>query len=77
MKKQAIRSDMPIGKLTRVKDFLPSPSELAVSEKTKKVTISLSKKSIDFFKRQARLHHTKYQRMMREVIDKYAMQYSG
>ncbi len=75
MKKKMINQDMPIGRLTRVKDFLPSPSELALAEETQKVTISLKKSSIAFFKRQAGRYHTKYQRMIRELLDKYAMQY--
>jgi predicted DNA binding CopG/RHH family protein len=67
---------MPIGKLARVKDFLPSPADLVISEETKKITISLKKSSIDFFKRQAARYHTKYQRMIRELVDRYALQYS-
>lgn len=67
---------MPIGKLTKIKDFLPPPAELAVPEETEKITISLNKSSIEFFKRQAQQHNTKYQRMIRELIDKYATQYS-
>lgn len=67
---------MPIGKLTKIKDFLPPPAELAIPEETEKITISLNKSSIEFFKRQAQQHNTKYQRMIRELIDKYATQYS-
>ena len=67
---------MPIGKLTKIKDFLPSPAELVTFEKTVKVTIALNKKSVDFFKHQAGQYHTKYQKMIRELLDKYAMQYS-
>lgn len=76
MKKKTFDSDMPIGKLTRIKDFLPAPAELVASEKTIKVTIALKKKSVDFFKHQAEQCHTKYQKMIRELLDKYAMQYS-
>ncbi len=77
MKKKAINSDMPVGKLVKVRDFLPPPSHLAIPEETEKITISLKKSSIDFFKRQAGRYHTKYQRMIRQLLDKYAMQYSG
>ena len=63
---------MPIGKLTRVPDFLPPPSELVFPQDSVKVTISLSRMSVDFFKREAGKHHTKYQRMIRAVIDHYA-----
>jgi hypothetical protein len=40
-----------------------------------KVTISLKKSSIDFFKRQAKKHKTSYQKMIREVVDGYASHY--
>lgn len=76
MKKKTEDLNMPIGKLSRIKDFLPAPAELVVSEKTVKVTIALKKKSVDFFKHQAEQCHTKYQKMIRELLDKYAMQYS-
>ena len=69
-------SDFPIGKLTRVKDFLPPPAALATPEATEKITIALSKSSIDFFKLQAARYHTKYQRMIRELVDRYVTQYS-
>lgn len=76
MKKRTINHVMPIGKLTRIKDFLPPPNALIASDKTVKVTISLKKESVKFFKRQAGKHHTKYQKMIREVLDRYATQYS-
>ncbi len=75
MKKKAISRDMPIGKLTRVKDFLPPPGALVVSDETVKVTISLKKKSVEFFKHEAEKNHTKYQKMIRELLDRYATQY--
>lgn len=67
--------DFPIGKLTRVKDMLPPPSQLVLGEKTTKVTIALSQSSVSFFKREARRYHTKYQRMIREVLDRYTSRY--
>ena len=68
--------EMPMGKLTRVRDFLPPPSQLVVKDETAKVTIALEKSSISFFKQQAKKNHTKYQRMIREVLDQYASHYS-
>lgn len=69
--------DFPIGKLTRVKDVLPPPDQLVFpGEETVKVTLHLSRSSIQFFKRKASEHHTKYQRMLRELVDRYAKQYS-
>jgi len=61
----------PLGKVEIVADFLPSPSELAFREEGVKVTLALSKKSVDFFKSQATRHHTQYQRMIRRLLDSY------
>jgi hypothetical protein len=55
------------------RDFLPPPDKLVLKEDQVKVTISLSKNSVDFFRRArapiARQHHTSYQKMIRRVID--------
>ena len=71
-----VDSEMPIGKLTRVKDVLPSPERLAMPEDTIKVTLLLSKSSVRFFKQQASQHRTRYQRMLRALVDRYAEQFS-
>jgi len=63
---------MPIGELKEVADFLPSPSQLILPEDTVKVTLSLTKTSIEFFKRQAKRHNTKYQKMIRSLVDYYS-----
>jgi predicted DNA binding CopG/RHH family protein len=55
-----------------VEDFLPPPSELVVKEDVEKVTISLSKRSVDFFRDEAKKHGTQYQRMIRTLLDRYA-----
>lgn len=68
--------EMPVGKLSRVRDFLPPPHRLVVEGEMAKVTIALRKSSVDFFKLQARKNHTKYQRMIRELLDQYASHYS-
>lgn len=64
-------SDEPLGELKVIPDFLPSPQELAFREESVKVTMSLSKKSVEFFKSEASKYHTQYQRMIRELIDVY------
>ena len=69
--------EMPVGKLTRVRDFLPPPCRLVVKDETTKVTIALEKSSINFFKQQAKKNHTKYQRMIRAVLDQYASHYQA
>lgn len=65
-------TDEPLGEIKIVPDFLPSPAELAFREESVKVTISLSKKSVEFFKAEASKHHTQYQRMIRQLLDIYA-----
>jgi hypothetical protein len=64
-------TDEPLGEVKIVPDFLPSPEELVFREESVKVTISLSKKSVDFFKSQAAKHHTQYQRIIRRLLDAY------
>lgn len=64
-------TDEPLGKTQVIPDFLPSPAELAFREEGMKVTLALSKKSIDFFKSEATKHHTQYQRMIRRLLDAY------
>lgn len=57
--------------------FLPPPGELVVAEEAVKVTIALKKSSIEFFKKEAEKYHTKYQKMIRELLDKYASRYQA
>lgn len=51
-------TDEPLGNLQIVSDFLPSPAELVFREEGVKVTLALSKKSVEFFKSEAEKHHT-------------------
>ena len=69
--------DFPIGNLTRIKDVLPPPDKLVIPEDTIKVTLLLGKSSVRFFKQQAAQHRTKYQRMIRALVDQYAERYAG
>ena len=64
-------TDEPLGSIKVIPDFLPSPAALAFHEEGVKVTLALSKKSIEFFKSEATKHHTQYQRMIRRLIDTY------
>jgi hypothetical protein len=68
-------SDEPMGELRVVRDFLPSPDQLVLKEENVKITISLKKSSVEFFKKEAQKHRTSYQKMIRRVIDWYASQY--
>ncbi|MFQ5949924.1 MAG: CopG family transcriptional regulator [Nitrospiria bacterium] len=72
MKKKIKYTDEPLGRLKIVDDFLPPPSELIFKEDTVKVTIGLSRSSIEFFKQEAKNHHTQYQKMIRNLLDLYA-----
>lgn len=64
-----------IGKIKIVTDFLPSPDELAMKEESVKITLSLSKASVEYFKEIAEKKHTPYQKMIRTLLDKYAAHY--
>jgi hypothetical protein len=69
-------TDESLGRLKVVPDFLPGPEELAFREEGVKVTIALSKRSVEFFKREAEKHGTQYQRMIRRLLDTYARHHS-
>jgi predicted DNA binding CopG/RHH family protein len=71
MRKRTKYTDEPLGELRVIDDFLPSPKELAFRDEQVKVTIGLSKTAVDFFKREARQHHTQYQKMIRRLLDAY------
>ena len=70
-------TDEPLGNLRVVPDFLPSPEDLVFRDEGVKVTISLSKRSVEFFKNEARKHNTQYQRMIRRLLDDYAEHHTG
>jgi len=73
MKKRTVRyTEGEIGKIRVVKDFLPPPDRLVLRETNVKVTLSLSQRSVDFFKREAVKQRMPYQRMIRALVDAYA-----
>jgi predicted DNA binding CopG/RHH family protein len=63
--------DEPL-ELRAINDFLPAPENLVLKKKNVKVTISLSKSSVEFFKQQAAQLHVSYQAMIRTVLDHYS-----
>ncbi len=65
-------TDEPLGNPKVVPDFLPRPEDLVFRDEGVKVTIALSKRSVDFFKTEAQKHNTQYQRMIRRLLDAYA-----
>ena len=76
MSKRTRYTDEPLGKLRVVPDFLPDPEQLAFREEGVKVTLALSRKSVEFFKQEAAKRGTQYQRMIRRLVDAYAQKYA-
>lgn len=60
-----------IGRVKMVEDFLPSPDALVAREDNVKVTLGLSRRSVEFFKRAAKARRVPYQRMI-ALVDAYA-----
>ena len=77
MKSKALKkikyTDEPMNNVAVVADFLPPPEALAFKEETVKITIALSKSSLDFFKKKAAAHRTPYQKMIRRLVDEYVV----
>ena len=66
-----------IGRVRVVEDFLPPPEALVAREDNVKVTLSLSRRSVEFFKRAAKSRRVPYQRMIRALVDAYAERQEG
>ena len=64
-------TDEPLGKPRVIRDFPPPPEELEFKEEGVRITITLSKSSVEFFKKAAQRYHTPYQKMIRNLIDAY------
>lgn len=62
----------PLGRIEVVDDFLPPPDQLVLKDDGVKVTIALSRKSVEFFKAHAAKSRVPYQRMIRALLDSYA-----
>ena len=71
MKTKIKYTDEPLGKLRIVDDFLPPPEDLLFKQENVKITITLSKESVDYFKNEAKKHNTQYQKMIRRLLDLY------
>lgn len=54
-----------------IQDFLPPPEQLIKKEDNVKVTIVVSKNSINFFKENAQKVGIPYQKMIKTVLDQY------
>ena len=73
MKEKIKYTDEPMENVKVITDFLPSPEELVFKEETVKVTIALSKTSVEFFKEIALKNRTQYQKMIRRLLDEYVL----
>jgi len=71
MKRQIKYTDEPIGDVKVIADFLPTPEELALKNENTKITITLSRESVEYFKDEAAKHHMQYQKMIRQLLDEY------
>jgi len=70
--KQKIRyTDEPMEFGGRIPDFLPPPDKLIFRDDAVKVTITLSSRSVQFFKDEAAKRGVQYQRMIRRLLDAY------
>ncbi len=60
-----------------IDDFLPAPEKLLTKDDNIKITILLSKNSINFFKEKAKKIGVPYQTMIKTVLDKYTSHYQN
>ena len=72
MKRKEKYRDEALGRLEVIRDFLPPPDKLVLRDDGVKITISLSKGSVAFFKRHAARSKVPYQKMIRSLLDRYA-----
>jgi predicted DNA binding CopG/RHH family protein len=75
-RKRKYDEDMPFGRVQIVPNFLPPPEKLVFPSDLMKITLQLDLKSYIFFKEQAKKLRVPYQRMIREVLIRYAAQHS-
>lgn len=76
MKKKVEYTVEPMGECEIVEDFLPPPEELVFKEDdTTAITIELSTRNIEFFKKEAKKRKTDYKEMIRGVLEKYTLRY--
>lgn len=72
-----IYTDEPIKMGKLVHDFLPKPEQLVFHDKKTRVTLTLSERSLDFFKSAAKKHGASYQAMIRRLLDHYVASQRG
>ncbi len=78
MKNKVVYTDGPesLKRAVVTKDIFPSPEDLLLEDVTVRISINLTKSTVDGFKRFAKKHNTKYQRVIRKLLDEFATQHS-
>jgi hypothetical protein len=71
MREKIRYTDEPMKVGRTLPDFLPPPEQLIFKEDAIKVTITLSARSVLFFKTEAAKRGVQYQRMIRRLLDAY------
>jgi hypothetical protein len=71
MKEKTRYTDEPMKVGRILPDFLPPPDKLIFKDDAVKVTITLSTRSVLFFKDEAAKRGVQYQRMIRRLLDAY------
>ena len=58
-----------------IDDFLPPPHELVAKDDGIKITLTLNKNTVNFFKSEAKKNKVPYQKMLRNLLDSYTRHY--
>jgi len=66
-----------VNEVSRFKSSMPSLDQLAQKEDAVKVTLSLTKSSVDYFKSEAAKREVCYQVMIRNLIDEYVKHFAN
>lgn len=77
MRKKIKYTDEPLGKLEIIEDFLPTPNDLVFKEDEVSVTLRLRKSSMDFYRRLAKTHKSRHDKVIRRLLDQYASTYDS
>lgn len=81
MSKKIVYEDHPFGKNVKfgkeVIGLLPPPEELFRKEENIKITLTLTKSSVDFFKKHGKKKHVPYQVMIRNLLEHYSSHFDS
>ena len=63
--------NIPLGKIDRVVHGMPPPPGLDPQEKKVLISFYLNESTIRFYKKEANRYGTKYQRLLRAILERY------